>query len=42
MQEFKFKEIEYNKMRTFQFADEPELIHKKERETHSSRSVSGR
>lgn len=27
MQEFKFKEIEYNKMRTFQFADEPELIH---------------
>lgn len=27
MQEFKFKEIEYNKVRTFQFADEPELIH---------------
>lgn len=27
MQEFKFKEIEYNKVRTFQFADEPVLIH---------------
>ena len=25
--DFSFKEIKYNKMRTFQFADEPELIH---------------